>query len=259
MDMNLEVLNKITETAVKAAGMRDYDVSPLLKRHISADGKVHDIPFEPPPKHNELLDLQGCVAVYKRYDYEKGKAEVFVSYDEITIMHDRSRTIGMSVCKLIKSEAVYMILQHNGEDMKPEKFEKLAKLYFGADSQFINTIRKLQWKEQSDTTTRLSTVSKSADAHEIAKVVDKNEVLFQDITLTVPTPYFILPHETSVIEIDLEIYANPVTKTIAFATKPGDMLRKRHAATLEVLAALNKVIGSDVAILGDVVMEEQSR
>jgi SepF-like predicted cell division protein (DUF552 family) len=160
----------------------------------------------------------------------------------------------MSICELIPSEAVAMILKHNGQDFKPEQFEKIAKLYFGADASFINTIRKLQWKEQSEATTRLSSVSKSADISEIAKVVDENEILFQDITLLVKTPYFILPYETKVVEIELHIIANATSKTIAFATVPDDMLRKRHAATLEVLAALNKVIGSGVAILGDVVV-----
>ena len=58
---------------------------------------------------------------------------------------------------------------------------KIAKLHFGADSSFIDRIRKLQWKTESDATARLSNVSKSMDVSAIAKVVDENQILFQDI------------------------------------------------------------------------------
>ena len=130
-------------------------------------------------------------------------------------------------------------------------FEKIAKLYFGADSSFINRIRKLQWKTASDTTTRLSSVSKSMDASEIAKVVDENQILFQDISLIVTSRYFVLPVETSPFDIELQIIADPINKTIAFAPEPLKLLHAQHSAMKEVQAALNEVIGDDIVILGD--------
>ena len=134
--------------------------------------------------------------------------------------------------------------------MSPEQFEKLAKLTFGADAQFVNRIRKLQWQDKAETKTVLSSVSKSADMQAIARVVDENEILFQDISLLVRTPYFLLPFETEWVEIELHIIANAETKSISFAPSPGVMMLAEHAATKEVQAELNRLIGKDVVILG---------
>ena len=134
-------------------------------------------------------------------------------------------------------EKIYECL---GEDHSPEEFEKLAKLYFGADSQFINRIRKLQWQEKTDTTTRLSSVSKSADVQEIARVVDENEVLFQDISLLVKAPYYVLPHKTEEIEIELHIIACAATRTISFAPLPDVLALAEHDAMVEVLEEINR-------------------
>jgi len=250
MDMNLEVLNQITDTAVKAAGMRDYDVSPLQKRHLRPDGSLIWIDIDPPPQQTELFDLQGCAAVYERY--KKDGAELYVCPSHVDVTHDSSRTKGHSHCRLIQSEAISVIDAQQYDDLRPEQFEKIAKLYFGADSQFINRIRKLQWKTESDTTTRLSSVSKSADISEIAKVVDENQILFQDISLVVTTPYFVLPIETEPVEIELHIIADPVSKTIAFAPEPFVLQKAQHEAMRQVRETLAALVGGeDFVVLGN--------
>ena len=249
MDIDLKVLDKITATAVQAAGMRDYDISPLLKRHVRPDGTMFDIDIHSPPAINELFDLKGCAYMYE--DWRADGAEAYVSPTHIVIAHDNTRTAGHSFCTLVRSEAVDTIWAKQHVDLSPETFEKIAKLYFGADSSFINRIRKLQWKTESDTTTRLSSVSKSMDASEIAKVVDENQILFQDISLIVTTRYFVLPVETSPFNIELHVIANPVNKTIAFAPEPLMLLQAQHASMHEVRDALNKAIGENVVILGD--------
>ena len=148
-----------------------------------------------------------------------------------------------------------MIYDKQGEDLTPEEFEKIAKLYFNADSQFINRIRKLQWKEKTDKTMVLSSVSKSADMQAIAKVVDENEILFQDIQLFVRTPYFILPFKTREVEIELHVIANAETKTISFAPDPGTMMIEAYDAAKEVQIELDRLIGdSGVVIFGQPVM-----
>jgi hypothetical protein len=252
MNIDLEVLKQITATAVKAEGIRDYQISPLLKRHVRSDGTSIDIDLAPPPQKNTLCDLEACVAQYKRCKLEG--AEIFVGSDSIQVMHDGTRTEGKSDCSLECSEAITVIKQEAGENHTPEEFEKMAKLYFGADSHFINRIRKLQWQEKTDRTTTLSSVSKSADIQAIAKVVDENEILFQDISLLVRTPYFILPYRTSEVEIELHVIACAATKTISFAPAPGVMMLAAHAAAKEVLDAVNEMIGEDVAIFGVPVM-----
>jgi hypothetical protein len=100
----------------------------------------------------------------------------------------------------------------------------------------------------------LSNVSKSADIQAIAKVVDENEILFQDIQLIVRTPYFILPFKTREVEIELHIIANAVTQTISFAPDPGAMMIEAYDAAKEVQNALNRLIGDDVVIFGQPVM-----
>jgi hypothetical protein len=85
----------------------------------------------------------------------------------------------------------------------------------------------------------------------IAKVVDENQLLFQDITLLVMTPYFVLPMETKPVEIELHIIANAERKTIAFAPLPGVMKKHEFSAMQEVRDALNSAIGEDVATLGE--------
>ena len=243
MDIELNVLNKITETAVKAACIRDYNISPLKKRYIDPEGNVLDTDIDPPPHQNILLDLDACVEMFKKH--KPDGAEVFVDSEHITVVHDSTRTKGKSVCPLQKSATIEKIYECQDEDHSPEAFEKIAKLYFGADSQFINRIRKLQWKDKTDTTMRLSSVSKSADIQAISKVVDENEVLFQDISLLVKAPYFILPHETDVIEIELHIIACAERKTIAFAPAPDALARAEYDAIAEVREALDMFLKTD--------------
>ena len=245
MDIDLDVLNEITATAVKAAGMRDYTLSPLVKRHVRPDGTIVDTELAPPPKGNQLYDLAACVAVY-----EASKSDVYVGEESISILHDGTRTTGYSSCCLRPSETIVYIGRYANAGLTPEEFEKMAKLYFGADSQFMDRIRKLQWKTSSEATTKLSSVAKSADIQEIAKVVDDEYVLFQDVTLLVTTPYFVLPVETAPVEIELHIVANAETKKIAFAPAPGVMMKHHFEAMQEVRDALNAAIGEDVAVLG---------
>jgi hypothetical protein len=251
--MNLEMLQEITATAVKAAGYRDYDVSPLQQMCLRPDGTSIDIQLAPPPPENKLLDIAACVDVYNA-NYGIDGAEAYVSADSITIVHDGTRTKGKSVCLLTRSETIKLIEKHSYQDLKPETFEKIAKLYFGADALFINRLRKLQWKTSLDTTTRISTVSKSADVHEIAQVMDENQVLFQDITLLVTTPYFVLPIETMLEEIELHIIANAEAKTISFAPSPGVMEKICFSAMQAIRTALDVALGKDVVMLGSPVM-----
>jgi len=150
--INVDVLNKITETAVRAACIRDYDIGPLKKRYIDPEGGYLDIDIEPPPHHNRLCDLESCVDLYKRHRADG--AEIFVGRDIFNISsksgcgvaHDGTRTKGQSVCLFQQSEAIVKIYECQDKNLSPETFEKLAKLYFGADAQFVNRIRKLQWK-----------------------------------------------------------------------------------------------------------------
>ena len=232
MDIELNVLNKITETAVKAACIRDYNISPLKKRCIDPEGNVRDTDIDPPPHQNTLLDFASCVEVFKQHKTDG--AEIFVDSERITVAHDSTLTKGQSVCPLQKSATIEKIYECEGENHSPEEFEKIAKLYFGADSQFINRIRKLQWQAKTDTTARLSSVSKSADIQAIAKVVDENEILFQDISLLVKAPYYVLPHKTTEIEIELHIIACAETRTISFAPLPDVLALAEFDAIHEV-------------------------
>jgi len=80
--------------------------------------------------------------------------------------------------------------------------------------------------------------------------MDENEILFQDVTLLVTTPYFVLPVETMPVEIELHIVANAVSQTISFAPAPGVMMKHHFAAMQEIRDASDAAIGSDVAVLG---------
>ena len=245
MNIDLEVLREITATAVKAAGMRDYTISPLVRQHVRPDGTTVKTELAPPPELNELYDIDACVKAFA-----DGCGSAFVGEECITIMHDDTRTAGYSECALQRSETVRMIESHFHKAIKPEDFERLAKLYFGADSQFINRLRKLQWKRSDEATTKITNVSKSADMQTIAEVVDENQLLFQDVSLMVTTPYFVLPVETTPVEIELHLVANAESQTISFAPAPGVMMKHHHAAMREVRDALNAAIGEEVALLG---------
>ena len=250
MDIDLQVLNQITKTAVDAAGMRDYDINPLLKRHLRSDGTFIETQIAAPSKKNELLDLESCVDIHEQC-LDVGGGNIFVGKDAVFVTHDDARVYGYSFCKLRQSETIKFIYNWICKDIRPEEFEKIARLYFGADSQFINRLRRLRWEESTDKTTRLSNVSKSADMQTIARVVDDEEILFQDISLLVRTPYFVLPYETKTVEIELDIIACANTKTISFAPKPGVMMRAEHEAVNEVLSEVNRILGKDEAIIGE--------
>ena len=246
MNIDLEVLREITSTAVQSAGIRDYDISPLLQKHVRPDGTTLEIELAPPPEMNELYDIDACVRAY----LDTGAHDVYVGEECITILHDTSRTRGYSECFMKRSETIRVIEKHFSTDIKPEIFERLAKLYFGADSFFIDRLRKLQWKRSGEETKRIANVSKSADAHEIAQVMDENQILFQDVSLIVTASYFVLPVETNPVEIELHIVANAESQTISFAPAPGVMMKHHFAAMQEVRDVLNSAIGSDAAVLG---------
>jgi len=115
-----------------------------------------------------------------------------------------------------RSETIRFIDKYTNTSLTPEDFERVAKLYFGADSLFIDRLRKLQWKRSGEVTARIANVSKSADVHEIAQVMDENQILFQDVSLFVTAPYFVLPVETTPVEIELHIVANAESQTISY-------------------------------------------
>jgi len=127
MDIDLDVLNQITETAVKAAGMRDYDIGPLRKRHLRPDGVFFDTDIDPPPRVNRLHDLESCVAAYSQHK-EYG-AEIFVGMGKFGesiinywcgVTQDKTRTTGRSVCVLKCSEAIVKIYEKQDANLTPE-------------------------------------------------------------------------------------------------------------------------------------------
>jgi hypothetical protein len=240
MNMDIEVLKEITATAVKAAGMRDYELSPLKRLHVRPDGTQIGIDFDPPKQINALLDLPGVVKIVERY---KGEAEVFVGEECITVLHDKTRTKGYSHCELVKSEPVNIILQNQNKPLSPEIFERLACHYFGVDDSFISRLRKLQWKTQAESTARITNINKSMDAHEISRVIDENDDLFQDVSLFVNTPYFVLPYETEEFEVELQIVANAEHKTISFAPVPGTMEKVLLQVLQEIQSKLTEMLG----------------
>ena len=244
MNIDLEVLREITSTAVQSSGIRDYDISPLLKKHVRPDGTTLETELAPPPEMNELYDIDACIRVYC------DGADIYVGEECITILHDTTRTKGYSECFMKRSETIQVIEKNFNISIKPEPFERLAKLYFGADSLFIDRLRKLQWKRSGEATARIANVSKSADVHEIAQVMDENQILFQDVSLLVTAPYFVLQVETTPVEIELHIVANAESQTISFAPAPGVMMKHHFAAMQEVRDVLNSAIGTDAAVLG---------
>jgi hypothetical protein len=249
MDMNLEVLQYINETAIKAAGMRDYDISPTCTRHVRSDGTVVDTETKYAPE-TELLDLDSVVSVYKVSD----SGEVFVGDAKIVVTNSHDRRWGKSVCKLTKSAAIDTMISGQGKSMKPETFEKIAKLYFGADLPFLQTIRNLKWIEKTDASAKLSAVSKSADIQAIAQVLTDDDILFQDIVLEVETPFFLLPYRTTPVKIDVHIYAHPTEKTITFMPDDEAFMLAKQKSIKEVQKALNAMIGKDVVLMGEPTM-----
>ena len=244
MNIDLEVLREITSTAVQSAGIRDYDISPLLKKHVRPDGTTLETELAPPPEMNELYDIDACVRAYC------DGADIYVGEECITILHDTTRTRGYSECYMKRSETIRMIEGNINRAFDPGYFERIAKLYFGADSLFIDRLRKLQWKQSSESTAKITNVSKSADIQEIAQVMDEYQILFQDVSLLVTAPYFVLPVETTPVEIELHIVANAESQTISFTPAPGVMMKHHFAAMQEVRDVLNSAIGNDAAVLG---------
>ena len=114
MDIDLDVLNKITETAVKAACIRDYAISPLKKRCIDPTGNIIETDLDPPPKENLLFDLESCVEVYQRHKADG--SEIYVGVEEgergVHVVHDNTRTKGHSMCVLHLSEAIKTIYKY---------------------------------------------------------------------------------------------------------------------------------------------------
>jgi hypothetical protein len=148
---------------------------------------------------------------------------------------------------LIQSATVDKIEEFENESMKPETFERIASLYFGADAAFMNRLRKLQWRTAQESSARTANVSKSMDVHAIAQVMDENDVLFEDVSLFVKTRYFVLPYETQEFEVELQIVANAEAKTIAFAPAPGVMEKNLLLALVEIQGVLTQMLGKQYA------------
>jgi hypothetical protein len=72
------------------------------------------------------------------------------------------------------------------------------------------------------------------DVTALAKVIDENNILFEDVVLTVKSLWFVSPVGTTEVEIDLNIVANAENKTISFAPNPGVMEALELAALREV-------------------------
>jgi hypothetical protein len=256
MDVNLEVLKYITETAVTAHGISEYQTSPVERQVRNADGSVSAIKYSPPPQKNLLADLDSVVATYARY--EKEGAEVFVNSQRIVVTHDRNRINGYSTCDVTYTDAVNKIIDLSGKDMSPEAFEKVAKLYFGADLSFLTTLRNLKWVEKEDRTTQLSTVSKSADVQAIAKVVTDENILYQDIFLVVNTPVYVLPHETKTRAIELQIWADPTKKAIVFSPKPMVVLKAVDESVKEIIDVLSRILPKGTPVVfGQPIMKKE--
>lgn len=261
MNVDLQMLERITETAIKAAGIRDYDVSPLRKMLVNSDGTEHVVEMEPPPVRNEVYDFDTVMRIAKQCvsGCTEEEVEVYVGQDEVTVLHDVTRTMGATRCPLTKSQAVQAIEKYQCEAMSPEGFERIASLIFEADALFVDTLRKLQWHKKGEATMRVANVSKSADMYEIAKVTDENGMLFQDISLFVKTHFFVLPMETKSVEIELRLSANAETKTIAFAPVPNSLERARLAAMQEVQSVLMTMLDAVpvMVLLGKPILKER--
>ncbi len=121
---------------------------------------------------------------------------------------------------------------------RPAEFERIAKLRFGADATFINRLRNLQWKTEAAEDQKIANVSKHASMNMIAKVLDKDGSLFEDVILKVRTPIFEVPFKTAEVEVDLNIIANAESQTISFAPNPGVMAGLLREAITEVFEAV---------------------
>jgi hypothetical protein len=225
--------------------MRDYDVSPTTTRYVRPDGTTVDTETSV-AVITELLDLDSVVRDY----LSDGKNEIYVAAEQITIVNSIDRRFGKSYCPLTKSAAIETMENHTGKAMNPHTFEKIAKLYFGADLSFLQTIRNLKWIEKQDATAKISSVSKSADVQAIAQVLTEDDILFQDIELEVEAPFFLLPYRTTPVKIDLNIYPDPVEKTIMFVPDNEQFMLAKQKSIKEVQKALNDLIGKDVVFLG---------
>lgn len=238
MEIDLKVLDKITATAIRAEGFRDYNIGPKKRLHIRPDGTRVEVDLDDFEEVNEILTIADAVRIFRRFN---DTATLWVGEQCIHVEHDNvTRLAGRSALTMEKSPAMRYIEKSEKEvtSYKPESFEKIAKLYFGADAVFIARLRKLQWQEKTESNAQISNVSKSMSMDAIAKVLDANGSAFEDVVLTVKCPVYVVPFKTAEVAIDLNIVANAETKTISFAPLPGVVAEHTRAAIAEIHAAV---------------------
>lgn len=244
MDLH-KCLTEIMTTAVKAAGYREYQVSEQKRLLTMPDGKTMTIKNEPDPIVNNLLTLDDAARIFnERFD----TAAAWVGEEKIHVEHvDASRMDGHSILDLIKAPAMRYIIESEEKVVAyaPDEFERIAKLYFGADALFISRLRKLQWKDGAEVKQQIANASKSASVDMLTKVLDADGNLFEDVTLDVTTPVYVHPFRTSEKTITLNIIANAAAKTISFAPFPGQVMDCVRTSVKEIRDALAELLVED--------------
>lgn len=227
-----DALKLIQETAVEAKSVKQFRTGHRETTLVFPDQTEKKIIEEQPESRNKLLTIEDAIRVFRA----ENDPTIWVSDQEIVVLHDSKERFGVSVVRVEKPRAVELILKADDEEnwMSPEEFERIAILRFGADEKFIDRLRTLQWSTEQKESEQRSNISKSASVTMIAKILDKNGVEYQDVFLNVLTPIFDVPVKTKEISIELQIVANAQRKAISFAPKPGIMAENVREATREL-------------------------
>lgn len=231
-----DTLELIQETAVKAAESETYELGRRRTLRIDRSGAERIIEKEPPEVKNVVLTIEDAIRVFRKHE----AATIWVLHEHITIVHDDVVRWGKTLLPVWMSNAA-KILAEADLDMKtmsPEEFEKIAMLRFGCDPSFIQTLRNLQWNQESKESAQISNVNKSISATELAKVLRRDGTPFEDVSISVVTPVFEIPFKTKEIAIEVSVIANAQTKKISFAPVPGVMALIVREATRELFDAV---------------------
>lgn len=246
MDVNLEVLNKITETAVKAAGYRDYTLDNGRKIVLKPDGERIVIDPEQKPVRNEVGTLDDIVRVFEIAPNPK----LWISANRVYVVHNEDdRRGGITSLPLTKSPAFqYINGVKSAEDVPkgycPEIFERICKLYFLAPSDFIKTVRKLQWRLGSEAGAHITNANKSMSIAQINRVMDEAGNAFEDVILPVHAPVYVDPVETRDVTIAINIIANAEKQEFCFEPFPGAVEKVCREALQEINDKVKELVGN---------------
>jgi len=239
MNFDKETLKLIQETAVKASRAEVYEINP--RRHLRVDaitGEKTYIDKDAPEMKNVVYTIDDAIRIFR----SNADATIWVSERNITVLHNTEEQLGRTTIEAEKSNAADILLtadyKNEGTSLSPDDFEKIAKLRFWCSPAFIQTLRNLQWDTEKKETEQISVVHKSMSASALSRVLQKDGMPFEDVSITVTTPIFDSPIKTTDVEIKVSVLANAREKKITFAPEPGVLAGLVRSAVHELYEAV---------------------